>query len=586
MTTIRKMFCLVSSAIVLLNVSCINQLNLPEQISYVVDVSYDVLDLFKIEVQFKDQSGLTETVPMATTHWTKSIQKRDGFKGELAVRMFAKDQSGANLVKDRYTMSIRPEIRYGGYTALVLDNPTKSLQTDPGFHRRNVNFRFKVPGNGQVSVQPAPLKYNKHMAFCYSVDDASVNAWSRVFAVINGKWVDDTEFFHRGLGRTTGYRQRYPLCVTDGCGNDRRFTFGNAVWPTLKNTDNPDGFVLDASRSSYNPYITWEELQVMSDMGNSVNWHNVTTAPEDTLEKDVESLVKGLENDFNRTMVKINYPMKVLAQPDGNDAYLEAASISPYVHMTRATTGKGIAEDVRLLESGSLEKREVFGGMTDGDYEDKLYELGVQASSAEPTLVSMLDHRPQKEAIDFFLDIFDLYGKFGSDNIWVTTYDELFEYKEMTSALTLTPHEQDGFTVVDVTVPIDETYIFNDLSFVVSGADGPAVPVSDNLYGFSSAVQEDGTVLVNCTFTDRIYELADKYVTVYEELYDEDSRNCALYLVSLLREDLREPFVDRILNAKEPSRGAMPVNGKYTRDQMSRYLIIYDRYECKIDYQF
>lgn len=587
MTVLRKILLLVPAAVMLPVTSCINRLNLPDQITYSVDVSYDALELFQLKAVYKDQTGLTEEVPLSSTHWVTNIQKKDGFKGELAVKMYAKDQSGANLVKDAYNMSVRPEIRYGGITAALSDgNGTKAAKADPASDTRNVKFKFRVPCSQPVKVSAAPLKYNKHMVFCYTIDDASVNAWSRVFAVINGKWVDDREFFHKGLKKSTGYWQKFALCFTDGCGNDRRFTFGNSIWATLTGPENPDGFVLDVSKSYYNPYVSWEELQVMTDMGNSVNWHNVPTAVDDSLEKNVAALVEGLETDFDRTMVKIGYPMKVLAQPDGNEAYLEAAALSPYVRLTRATSGEGHMEEVYLLDTVSIDKREVFGGYTEGNYEDKLHELSVQALSDKPTLVGKLDHRPQKDAIDFLYDIFDLYGSHGADNIWVTTYDELFEYKEMISSLELATYENDGYTEVEVSVPIDETFIFNDLSFTVEGADGPAEPVSKNLYGFSSAVQKDGTVLVNCTFTDRIYELADKYVTLYEEEFDEEDGNYAEYLVSLLREDLRAPFIARIQSTTGPSKGKMPVNGKYTREQMNKYLLLYDQYECKIEYQF
>lgn len=587
MTAIRKILFSVSSAAMLLSTSCINRLNLPEQITYVVDVSYDALDLFQMKVFYKDQTGLTEEVPLSATHWVTSIQKEDGFKGELAVKMYAKDPSGANLVKDGYSMSIKPEIRYEGISASLPDNNgTKAVMPDYASDKRNTKFKFKVPSSQPVKVTVAPLKYNKHMVLCYTIDDASVNGWSRIFATINGKWVDDREFFHKGLKKSTGYQQKFPLCYTDGCGNDRRFTFGNAIWPTLTGPDNPEGFVLDVSKSFYNPYVSWEELQVMADMGNSVNWHNVPSFAGDSLEQDVDGLVKGLETDYNVTLNKIGYPMKVLAQPDGNNAYLEAAQKSPYVHMTRATSGEGHMVEVTLLDSASLDKREVFGGYTEGNYEDKLHELSVQATSDKPTLVGKLDHRPQKEAIDFMFDVFDLYGKYGADNIWVTTYDELFEYKEMISSLSVTTEERDGYTIVEVSVPIDETYIYNDLTFVVEGADGPAVPVSSNLYGFSSAVQADGSVLVNCTFTDRVLELAEKYVTLFEEEFDEEDKNYAEYLVSLLREDLREPFITRIQNTKAPSQGAMSINGRYTKEQMNKYLLIYDQYECKIEYQF
>lgn len=577
-----------SALAVLVCTSCINRLNLPDQISYVVDVSYDALDLFDMNVCYRNYNGNIETVQLSSTHWMTSIEKDEGFKSELSVKMRAKDPSGANLLKDVYTMSVKPDIICNQSTPDAGGHLTRASMPVPGSDPENVTFKFKVPGTQPVSVRVAPLKYNKHMVFCYTVDDASVNAWSRVFATINGRWIDNQEFFHLGLRKTTGYRQQYPLCFTDGCGNDRRFTFGSAIWPSLSGEYNPEGFILDVNKSVFSPYISWEELQIMTDMGNAVHWHNVPTSETDTLEHDVKALVKGIETDYKKTYSKIGYPMKVLAQPDGNGSYLEAALISPYVHMTRATTGNGISQPVRLMDdSTSLEKREVFGGFTEANYDDKIHELGVQSTSEQPELVGKLDHRPQKDALDFLCEIYDLYGKYGEDNIWVTTYDELYEYKEMTSSMTMKDSlTQEGFTIVTVTVPIDATYIFTDLSFVIDGAEGPALPLTENLYGFSSAVQSDGTVLVNCNFTDRVVKMAEKYVSRYEAEYDDDSKDYAQYQVSLLRKDLQGKYSDRIKNAKEPSQGVLPINGKYSKEQMNKYLIMYDGYESKVERQF
>ena len=55
-----------------------------------------------------------------------------------------------------------------------------------------------------LSADYAPLKYDKHMALSYTIDDVPVTAYSRAFAIINKHFVDDIQNFHVGFNHTTG----------------------------------------------------------------------------------------------------------------------------------------------------------------------------------------------------------------------------------------------------------------------------------------------------------------------------------------------------------------------------------------------
>ncbi|MGN1045994.1 MAG: hypothetical protein ACI4QG_02755, partial [Candidatus Cryptobacteroides sp.] len=101
---------------------------------------------------------------------------------------------------------------------------------------------------------------------------------------------------------------------------------------------------------------------------------------------------------------------------------------------------------------------------------------------------------------------------------------------------------------------------------------------SENLCGFSSVRREDGTVLVNCNFGRRTFEMAEKYVSLYESTRNEYHKNFASYLTSLLREDLRAPLLERIDEVHEPTREEMPLEGEYRRALLPDYIRLYDGY--------
>ena len=540
----------------------------PGSVKYSLQSSQDFRDLFNVNVEYKNADGSMSSAVVKYGNWTVSMSNSDDFEPEMTVSFTSRNKE---LTAESYDMVLLPDIT-------VTTSQKPSFKKDLTRAESQETFSFKVPkGTDDLSIRIAPLKYDKHFVFCFTVDDSYVNGWSRIFALINGRWIDDTEFFHEGVERTTGYYPEHPLCITDGCGNDRRFTFGEAIWPNCWNNYNPKGLIQDNITSIYNPYISWSELQVMTDLGNAVYWHNVDSAKYDQTLPD--EIVQGLAADYEKTFAKIGYPMKTLAQPDGNPNYLLAAAKSPLVYLSRCTH---TSEGLHLSHCGSMYKMEVYGGTADYSIDKKLAELAEQAAADDPILISLLAHRPGDDYMAFLNTLYDLYGKGGADNLWMTSYDELYEYIELRTRAVITHHTEGTYEQYDVSVPIDEKFLFDELSFIVEGATGKAEPVSANLYGFSSALQDDGALLVNCGFGDRNKVLAEKYIERYAEGYVSDYKEYAEYLISLLREDLRPSLLDQLGDVTEPSQEDFPLNGVYTRRQMEWYLQFYDGYSFTI----
>lgn len=226
-----------------------------------------------------------------------------------------------------------------------------------------LRLRFTLPegvGAENVSLRFAPLKYDKHFAFTFTCDDSYVNARSRIWSLIHAKWIDDREFNHPGAAPTSGYRPEHPLAMTDGCGNDRRFAFSCAIWPTWGNELNAT-FVKDLAATGVNSmYISWEELAQLTDFGVSMLYHNVD---ERVYGKDDPALIaKGLEADCDKVYEKLGVRLKVLGLPDGNEAYAEAARQSDRVCFMRNVHAS--ATRIRLHRCGDLRKGETYGGTT------------------------------------------------------------------------------------------------------------------------------------------------------------------------------------------------------------------------------
>lgn len=549
-------------------------MSLPEAKYYCVTVSDDLLSLYDVSASYRDKGVMKTGVNIMDNVWTHSIVQKN-YSAEIEVVMTAKPKaiSGELLQKNEFDMGLACEIisskeyqdRFG------LESDTKAASGGG-----SETFTFRVPvGSGKseaIKAHVAPLKFNKHFVFSYTVDDSYVNGWSRIFAVNNGKWIDDVEFFHKDAVPTEGSRGT-PLCISDGCGNDRHFTFGEAIWPNANNAYNPDGLIRESTVSAYVPYITWEELRIFVDMGNAVYWHDIDTTKYNA--NTIEGIVGGFQYDYDKTLEKLGYTMRTLAQPNGDPIYIEAAEKSPLVCLTRATLE---VDDVYPKEVESLYKLSVFGGASPGTVSEKLSELKKESVADRPKLISMLSHRPTMEEVDMFREICRLYGREGKDNIWVTSYDELYDYIEMRRTAEITEAVKDGYKYFEVSIPNASSLTYKELSFIIDGADAPAEIASDNLYGFSSAVQEDGSVLVNCNFDESLPKRAERFISRYGDGFNDDNKENAEYLLSLLRSDIAAPLREKLYDLKEPTRENMPVNGLYSRDQMKFYLKLHPDY--------
>lgn len=549
-------------------------MSLPEAKYYCVTVSDDLLSLYDVSASYRDKGVMKTGVNIMDNVWTHSIVQKN-YSAEIEVVMTAKPKaiSGELLQKNEFDMGLACEIisskeyqdRFG------LESDTKAASGGG-----SETFTFRVPvGSGKseaIKAHVAPLKFNKHFVFSYTVDDSYVNGWSRIFAVNNGKWIDDVEFFHKDAVPTEGSRGT-PLCISDGCGNDRHFTFGEAIWPNANNAYNPDGLIRESTVSAYVPYITWEELRIFVDMGNAVYWHDIDTTKYNA--NTIEGIVGGFKYDYDKTLEKLGYTMRTLAQPNGDPIYIEAAEKSPLVCLTRATLE---VDDVYPKEVESLYKLSVFGGASPGTVSEKLSELKKESVADRPKLISMLSHRPTMEEVDMFREICRLYGREGKDNIWVTSYDELYDYIEMRRTAEITETVKDGYKYFEVSIPNASSLTYKELSFIIDGADAPAEIASDNLYGFSSAVQEDGSVLVNCNFDESLPKRAERFISRYGDGFNDDNKENAEYLLSLLRSDIAAPLREKLYDLKEPTRENMPVNGLYSRDQMKFYLKLHPDY--------
>lgn len=426
-----------------------------------------------------------------------------------------------------------------------------------------LEFSVELPSGvsaDTVNLNFAPLKYDKHFAFTYTADDSVEGAYARIWRRINQKWIDDTEFFHLGNTPTTGYTPAYPLVYTDGCGNDRRFGFSVALWPTWGNEYNPNGLIGDGTNKN-SIYITWPELDLMKDFGVSMLYHNVDERIYD--KTNPADIVKGFKADYDKVLDKLNRRMKVMGLPDGNTAYVTAADESPLVDFYRSSLHH--LEKIYLKSTGSLYKKRTYGGTNSSVNDVKLEELAEQHTSDNPYWVGITTHRVDLSRIELLETIYSLYGKGGDDSLWVASWDEVYEYIQMRLNSVIKKIVSNNTITWKILVPFSKNYYFKDLSFLISGITSvDALSVSDKIFGYSYAAHGSG-MLINVNFNELLLECAEKYTSKFESTLSEEDKTDAYYFVNQLKATLKAPFVARLsVNEVAPVLNSISINDGVT----------------------
>lgn len=520
-------------------------------LTYRFDGGADLTSLFTLKATYVGADGRTKSEQINSLLWSKEIAVKAPFNAQLSVR-FKKNQDYSR--RDRYAVGYSGSIDYGATRNAF----TPPLGTTRASGPENViRLRFALPDGvsaDDVSLRFAPLKYDKHFAFTFTCDDSWTNAYSRIWSLINGKWIDDREFNHPGAAPTTGRLPDYPLTMTDGCGNDRRFAFSCAIWPSWGNEYNPT-FVKPLSRTGVNSiYISWEELGLLSDFGVSMLYHNVDERIYD--KTDPAQIAWGLSDDYDKVFRNLGLRMKVLGLPDGNAAYAQAAQQSDRVLFTRNSLNS--AKRIYLHTCGDLRKAETYGGDNNSMIDRKLAELAKQAASDNPYWVGITVHRCGEDYMQMLDQIYRLYGKAGSDALWAASWDEIYEYVAMREGARISKSVEGRTVTFEIEVPLEESFWFRDISLLVDGLGGKGVvePLSDNIVGLVHAPRNGG-MLVNVNFNPRLPALAEKYTAAYEREFTDAALSDARYFVSQLLPELAEPFEQRLGAVVAPSEAEL-----------------------------
>lgn len=396
-----------------------------------------------------------------------------------------------------------------------------------------------IASTNEVTVEIPALKYNKKMAFSYSMDDGKSGNYEYFFKhVINNQ-----------------------LAYTDGCGNNILFNFGNA-WATF----NYLGVDLHNSASQINGML-WSNLIKMLDFGGGVYNHGGGVYDNPNSEKTDELAQESLDQNGNAILNKTGrYPF-YLVVPGGAESYMQpwynilgknedsiyAYTKKSFPHLIDpATLSLGQFPHSRTNWDDFLLANDLttIKGKFDTAYAtyDKVLYFCFSHTPGRPDMES--DQQMAANTVYPFLDyIYNTYGSKGTDTVWITSGDEIYEYIFSLQNSLIQTSIKDDKLIIKVKMGVLPGFMRKDLSLLIKSSNpetSKTIAISPNVVFMSSGKLDDNHILVNVSLSLERIRLVEKYVSLYEANANNNTLYEANYMVGRIKESLRQSYIDRI----------------------------------------
>jgi Secretion system C-terminal sorting domain/Polysaccharide deacetylase len=291
-------------------------------------------------------------------------------------------------------------------------------------YAQTITIQFDATPSTPPSVSKAFLKYNKDFAYSYTLDDATDDAITTALPLVSGGFIAKAnETFP-------------PLMYTDGCGNDIPFRLGIA-W----NTANLLG--IDVHTGNVAGNLTWKQLDSLYDNGWDVMNHSFSHKSRWTNAMRDSDYVNEIERNRTavrqRTRLRIETPLFVV--PAGDDVYHDFAFRAGYSAVFNQNgnvsgfLGLNVEDNSFNFGSQAIFRRTLNESLEVAYYVDSVAR---RSGVGNKLWYNEFSHRidnfnasaPEsfQKFRDYMRRLQTLYGKSGSDKMWMAPMQEVYEY--------------------------------------------------------------------------------------------------------------------------------------------------------------
>ena len=412
----------------------------------------------------------------------------------------------------------------------------------------------------QLKISIPPLKYNKSWLLLFSQDDCMQSAFCRTWAAINGKPISNSDTFIESTANRevelyylvdhlkfndlppNVYSFGKTLGSTDGTGKEVRFSFTTTLAPeeefmNEKASVNP-GFNKNQYRFFRKSGLTWDSAREILNFDNAGSFHDVMANDLN----NIEDIRMHLEIAQNIVMKELTgRGLKMLAEPNGNSLYLDAAKQFADIQ-TLTAQSRNVVDLYPFLinndQKGIAWKR-VFNDSP--EYFKEMIVAEKSKPKEERKAICIGVHNTDNNWCKFLKWINDSYGKDGDDSVWFTSQEEYYEYNYYRNNGTPPTIEKVDKNTYRISIHLasNKHFYFPSTTLNITGMDYnniASVEADKTISGLSFGVYDEG-IMLNIDCRKHLFERAQFYTNLYlENKSNSSNKDDALYFIDQLKD--------------------------------------------------
>lgn len=401
----------------------------------------------------------------------------------------------------------------------------------------------------QIQTEIPRLKYNKSWLMLLTQDDCKQAAYSCTWAAINGKplskkYFYDTDHLRTGDMPPDAYFLNKTLGSTDGAGNEVRFAFTTTLapgweWMNAKTMLKP-GYTKDFYRFYMKSGLIWDNVKEMLNYGCGIAFHDVKITEVNNSDKILAHFPIAQDTILKKLSGR---GCKMLAEPNGNKSYINAALNYPPIQIMAAQTGATKLYPLKV--ENDLHKIVAEREFNDSpDYFEPVIENELQRPAKERKAIYIGVHGTDTGWVNLLLRLNNTYGKDGDDSVWFPSHEEYYEYNYYRiHGVTRVTRVDNRTLKLTVNLPSGEYFYYPSVTVNLKGLKQPdvaSVISEDAVAGLSYSGYKDGLML-NIDCRKHLVAHATHYVEQYEKDKSNKSNKAdALYFVNMLKESAQK----------------------------------------------
>lgn len=345
------------------------------------------------------------------------------------------------------------------------------------FSQQVFELKLKLESSEKVNIDIAPLKYNKHLAFSFTLDDGYRSAFTCAYPLLNGGKVsqaipDEYNNDSGGDGKVSE-----GLYYSDGCGNKIPFRLAVAL---------NAGIVYD--RPANRARLSWMEVKQLNAAGWDIlnhGYHHLTKHGTD-YKQEVTQNISVVKAQLNFTMSQFVVPGG--EHDEGYEHVYEKEAFQAGSHAVASYVGTGpaINTDKTVRLDRMIYARDLLNSNKDSvdfrSIDKQLLKMDSLMQLPHTVWYNAFTHSVGNKNLWTISLIYpefkylmtklaERYGQKGTDKIWMAPWQQVYEYVWLKDHAKLQVHQKGKNVTVKVTIPELPKHFRNfDLSLNIRSA--------------------------------------------------------------------------------------------------------------------